>query len=125
RVHRANKLHQAYREQGKELLVWELHNNAGKGTGYEIFTTTKSNFSDKMAECWIQASKEITAKERNRGHKEKDFYILKNLKCYGVLIEFFFFDNREDVDRETTEKGVYDNAMTVIEAMYKVQEISQ
>lgn len=88
-----------------ETLFVSIHCNAGKGSGFEIFTTKGTTNSDKLAEC-IADEIEILYKELNLKlrydfsdgdkDKEENFFVLRNTYCPAVLIECLFFDNYED-----------------------------
>jgi N-acetylmuramoyl-L-alanine amidase len=131
RVNRINQKYDMWLERGYKLLVWELHNNAfnGKVYGSEIYTTRKDNFSDVMAETWV-AQKGLLVpdyklrKDYEDGDyvKEKDFYVIKNSKAYAVLIEFFFFDNPDDIKRFNNTDGYHLWAKTVVESMKEIDE---
>jgi len=64
-------------------LLMSLHSNAGKGTGFEIFTMTGENVSDKYATLFFQRFKarfpKITLRTDyvtdNDPDKEAEFYI--------------------------------------------------
>lgn len=117
--------------QNEKCIYWEIHNNAsatttsgagGKGTGFESFTTTNKNTSDFVCKIFREEAEKIRPNCRNRGGKERDFRIIRNLDnllpC--VLLEFFFFDNVNDVKVNITDKGVENNALILFNAMRRV-----
>lgn len=133
RVRRINEdLRPKYKAEGKELIIWELHLNAFKpnqASGREIYTTRGDNFSDKMATVWWEFAELLAPEQRTRPDfddgdpdKEANFYVIKNSNSYGCLIEFFFFDNRKEVEKYCNQQGYAMWALTVINAARKVQE---
>ena len=91
---RANRVNN-FCKQGDCILV-SIHCNAGKGTGWECWTTTKKNNSDKLANIFVETFKELFPDKKCRGHKEKDFTILYKSNCPCVLTENFFMDTESD-----------------------------
>ena len=84
-------------------LLISLHMNAGKGTGFEIWTSPGATKSDKyatlFAEYYMDAfPDEHIRKDESDGDidKESAFYILVNSKCPAILPEWLFFDNPKD-----------------------------
>ena len=84
-------------------LVISLHMNAGKGTGFEIWTSPGATKSDKyasiFAEFYMDAfPDEHIRKDESDGDidKESAFYILVNSKCPAILPEWLFYDNPKD-----------------------------
>lgn len=92
-----------YYRQYPNAVGISLHSNAGKGTGFEVYTSVGETMSDKYAqilcENLISYFPEIEfRKDTVDGDfdKEAHFYILKNTKCPWILPECLFFDNYED-----------------------------
>lgn len=90
-----------------ETIFVSVHNNAGGGTGWEIFTSPGETKSDKLAEYITNAVEHIYKREglglrydMSDGDKDKEanFYVLRKTKCPAVLLECGFFDNRKDFD---------------------------
>jgi N-acetylmuramoyl-L-alanine amidase len=85
-------------------LLISLHSNAGKGTGFEIFTTKGETLSDKYATLFFQRFKEkfpLVALRTdyvsdNDPDKEAEFYIQRKTICPSILLEWLFFDNWND-----------------------------
>jgi N-acetylmuramoyl-L-alanine amidase len=98
-------------------LLMSLHSNAGKGTGFEIFTMTGENVSDKYATLFFQRFKarfpKITLRTDyvtdNDPDKEAEFYIQRKTICPSILLEWLFFDNWQDyqIIRSETEQMKY------------------
>jgi N-acetylmuramoyl-L-alanine amidase len=91
---RANRVNR-FCEQGDCILI-SIHCNAGNGTGWECWTTTKKNNSDKLANIFVETFKDLFPDKKCRGHKEKDFTILYKSNCPCVLTENFFMDTESD-----------------------------
>lgn len=100
--------------QGRRKLLLSLHNNAagnnGKwmnATGVEVFTTPGVTKSDICADFIIKAFKRdfpnfkmrLNADEYLKRDKEAEFTVLMGAGYMGVLIEWLFQDNMEDVKR--------------------------
>jgi len=84
-------------------LLISLHGNAGKGTGFEIWTSPGQTKSDEYATQFFNKFKEHfpdvkLRKDISDGDPDKEsaFYILKNTNCPAILPEFLFFDNWQD-----------------------------
>lgn len=92
----------------KETIFISIHNNAGGGEGFELYTTKGVTKSDDLAES-LANNIEHTFKlydmklrydfsDRDKD-KEVDFYVLRKTKCPAVLLECGFFDSRSDFDK--------------------------
>lgn len=98
RVKRVNKL---YNERD-DLIVIEIHSNAGGGTGFEVFTTVGNTKSDMVAEIMIPEYQRMMPELRLRADKsdgdldkEANFYTIRKTKAPHILFELAFFDNWE------------------------------
>lgn len=91
---RANRVNKFCEKE--DCFLVSIHCNAGKGTGWECWTTTKKNNSDKLANVFVETFKELFPDKKCRGHKEKDFTILYKSNCPCVLTENFFMDTESD-----------------------------
>lgn len=93
--------------KGPKILI-SVHGNAssnGKARGWEVFTTTADNKSDKLAQCFKDNFNYCFAGLKNRGDKEKDFTLLYKADCPCILTENFFYDNEEDCKFMLSDKG--------------------
>lgn len=100
RVKRINEICKKQR-----CILVSVHLNAGGGTGWEVWTTTSKNNSDKLAtEFSIQFDRLFKGK-KNRGAKEKNFTILYGSNCPAVLTENFFMDTKADYDYLQSDEG--------------------
>lgn len=108
RVMRVNKV--CDREGAGNVLLLSIHANAaGSGrewmnaTGWECYTTPGKTGSDALAECMYTAFAMMFPSKRMRrdltdgdSDKESSLNILSKTKCPAVLLENFFYDNRDE-----------------------------
>jgi N-acetylmuramoyl-L-alanine amidase len=108
RVRRINEvcsLHGA----GNVLLISIHANAAGDGTkwmtaqGWSCYTTKGVTESDKVADALYKAfESEFSDRKIRRDFSDKDadweedFYLIKKASCPAVLLENFFYDNKEE-----------------------------
>lgn len=110
RVRRVNEvcsLHGAH-----NVLLLSIHANAaGDGSqwmsakGWSAYTCKGSTRSDVAAKCMYDAfEEEFTDRKIRKDFSdgdpdwEEDFYILKKTSCPAVLLENFFYDNKEECE---------------------------
>lgn len=98
------------KEGVKNVILLSIHSNAaGNGTawmnakGWSCYTTPGQTRSDEIAECLYDAfSKAFPDRKMRKDLSDKDsdieenFYLLRKTKCPAVLLENFFYDNREE-----------------------------
>jgi N-acetylmuramoyl-L-alanine amidase len=121
RVRRVNEvcsLHGAH-----NVLLLSIHSNAcGNGEnwmnaqGWSAYTTKGSTRSDVAAKCLYDAFEEEFKDRKIRRDLsdgdpdwEEDFYIIKKTSCPAVLLENFFYDNRDEchfLQMEQTKRRV-------------------
>lgn len=108
RVNRVNTI--CNRLGASNVLLVSIHANAaGNGSawmnarGWSCYTSKGKTKSDQVAECLYDAfEKEFQdrkiRKDMSDGDRdwEENFYVLKKSKCPAVLLENFFYDNREE-----------------------------
>lgn len=108
RVRRVNEVCKAVGSQN--VLLLSIHGNAaGMGKewmnakGWSCWTTKGTTKSDKVATCLYKAFEEDFKDRKMRYDRsdgdpdwEKEFYILLHTSCPAVLIENFFYDNKEE-----------------------------
>ena len=108
---RVNRVNAVCNEIGTEnVILISIHSNAaGNGmnwmnaTGWSCYTTKDETKSDRLAECLYDSfvrsfpDKKIR-KDMQDGDRdwEENFYIIQKSKCPAVLIENFFYDNKEE-----------------------------
>lgn len=91
----------------QDCILVSVHLNAFDGTahGWEVWTTTKKNNSDKLAQCFINKFPIYFPNKKLRGAKEKNFTLLYKANCPCVLTENFFMDNYEECKMLMSEDG--------------------
>ena len=115
RVRRANELHMI--PGGKKVIYISIHANAGKGRGYEIYTSPGQTQSDKVADYLFKGYEEMFPGKVQRvdtrdGDKDKEanFTVLTDTKCPAVLTESGFMDVKEEAAWMLSDEGIYDIA---------------
>ena len=92
------------------VLLLSIHSNAaGIGEnwmnvqGWSAYTTKGETKSDRLADCLYDAFEKAFPNKKMRkdmqdGDRdwEENFYIIQKSKCPAVLIENFFYDNKEE-----------------------------
>ena len=108
RAMRANRV--CDRMGASNVLLVSIHANAaGNGkswmnaTGWECHTSPGKTKSDALAECFYKSFSAAFPEKRMRrdlsdgdSDKESNFYILNKTRCPAVLLENFFYDNRDE-----------------------------
>ena len=108
RVNRVNII--CNRVGASNVLLVSIHANAaGNGSawmnarGWSCYTSKGKTKSDQVAECLYDAFEEEfqdrkIRKDMSDGDRdwEENFYVLQKSKCPAVLLENFFYDNREE-----------------------------
>ena len=123
RARRVNKVCDRY-GAGNVILLSIHANAAGLGddwmtaSGWEVYTTKGETRADLLAECLHIAFTKAFPEKKMRGDwsdgdadKERDFYIIKKTRCPAVLLENFFYDNREECAwllKEETRRRIAD-----------------
>ena len=108
RVNRVNTI--CNRLGASNVLLVSIHANAaGNGSawmnakGWSCYTSKGKTKSDQVAECLYDAfeaefPERKIRKDMSDGDRdwEENFYVLEKSKCPAVLLENFFYDNREE-----------------------------
>ena len=108
RVNRVNTI--CNRLGASNVLLVSIHANAaGNGSawmnakGWSCYTSKGKTRSDQVAECLYDAFEaefqdRKIRKDMSDGDRdwEENFYVLAKSKCPAVLLENFFYDNREE-----------------------------
>ena len=108
RVQRVNRL--CSKVGVSNVILLSIHSNAaGDGSkwmsaqGWSCYTSKGETKSDLIAECLYDAFETEFAEKKIRkdmsdGDRdwEENFYILQKSKCPAVLLENFFYDNRDE-----------------------------
>lgn len=108
----------------RNVILVSIHSNAaGNGQwmnakGWSCYTSPGQTGSDALAESLYTAfEREFPDRKMRRdlsdgdSDQESNFYILTKTKCKAVLLENFFFDNREECAwllQETTKERIAD-----------------
>jgi N-acetylmuramoyl-L-alanine amidase len=125
RVRRVNAYHDFCAAKGQTLILFEVHCNASvshQAQGYECYTSTGSTFSDTVANVWIQEMQQVLPRARNRGEKDKNYFVIYRTKCPAVLTEHFFFDNPEEVAEHYTPEGIKNHALAFVRTMHRIKK---
>ena len=121
RVNRVNTI--CNRLGASNVLLVSIHANAaGNGSawmnakGWSCYTSRGKTKSDQVAECLYDAFEaefqdRKIRKDMSDGDRdwEENFYVLQKSKCAAVLLENFFYDNREECAwmlQEETKKRI-------------------
>ena len=108
RVNRVNTI--CNRVGASNVLLVSVHANAAgdgktwmKAEGWSCYTSKGKTKSDQVAECLYDAFEaefqdRKIRKDMSDGDRdwEENFYVLQKSKCPAVLLENFFYDNREE-----------------------------
>lgn len=108
RVQRVNKM--CSKVGASNVILLSIHSNAaGDGSkwrsaqGWSCYTSKGETKSDVIAECLYDAFETEFAEKKIRkdmsdGDRdlEENFYVLHKSKCPAVLLENFFYDNRDE-----------------------------
>ena len=108
RVQRVNRL--CSKVGASNVILLSIHSNAaGNGSkwmsaqGWSCYTSKGETKSDVIAECLYDAFETEFAdrkirKDMSDGDRdwEENFYVLQKSKCPAVLLENFFYDNRDE-----------------------------
>ena len=108
RVQRVNKV--CSKVGASNVILLSIHSNAaGDGSkwmsaqGWSCYTSKGETKSDVIAECLYDAFEAEFAEKKIRkdmsdGDRdwEENFYVLAKSKCPAVLLENFFYDNRDE-----------------------------
>ena len=108
RVRRVNEICNVHGSHN--VLLLSIHSNAAgmestwmNAKGWSAYTTEGSTESDRVASCLYDAFEEefkdrTIRRDLSDGDPdwEEDFYIIKKTSCPAVLLENFFYDNKEE-----------------------------
>ena len=117
RAMRANKYH----SQSPCIMI-SVHANAGGGHGWEVWTTTRKNKSDELAQCFLDVFPKIFPDKKLRGAKEKNFTVIDKTNCPCCLTENFFMDSEDECHWMMTDDAINRVAELHVEAIKKYLE---
>ena len=126
RVNRVNTI--CNRLGASNVLLVSIHANAARNgsawmnaKGWSCYTSKGKTKSDQVAECLYDAFEaefqdRKIRKDMSDGDRdwEENFYVLQKSKCPAVLLENFFYDNREECAwmlQEETKRRIADAAV--------------
>lgn len=131
---RVNRVNTVCNKEGvSNVILVSIHSNAaGNGSawmnakGWSCYTTKGKTKSDLVAECLYDAFEQEfkdrkIRKDMSDGDRdwEENFYIIQKSRCPAVLIENFFYDNKEEcawlLQQETKERI----ALTIVRGIKK------
>ena len=108
---RAQRVNKVCDQEGVgNVLLLSIHSNAFRCNeqwqsckGWSCYTSPGQTSSDELAECLYMAFEEafqdrkiIRDKKDGDSDLEENFYILTKTRCKAVLLENFFYDNKEE-----------------------------
>ena len=127
RVKRANDI---YKKHRNKCFLVSVHVNAGKGTGWEVWTSVGTTKSDNIATIfWNEMKVEFPNKKMRLDtsdgdvDKETNYTILYATNCPAILTENFFMDTENDCRLIMSEDGRKKIADAHVRAIQKVIEI--
>lgn len=115
---------------GNVLLI-SLHSNAMRqdgtwscASGYEIYTTKGQTQSDKYARVFEEEAKKVCAKygRKYRGLREENFTVIYMTICPSLLLEQFFYDNKEELKFLQSEEGKNACVEVIINAIQRIEK---
>lgn len=111
----------------EKCLLISVHANAGKGTGWECWTSKGCTKSDLYADIFYDSAERYLKGWRLRKDTsdgdcdwENDFYILSNSKCPAILTENLFMDNEKDCKFLLSESGRESIANLHVDAILRI-----
>lgn len=126
RANRANKIN---KEHKNKCFLVSVHANAGKGTGWEVWTSVGTTKSDSIATVfWNEMKVEFPQQKMrldtsdNDVDKEKNFAILYKTNCPAILTENFFMDTEKDCRLIMSNEGREKIADAHVKAIQRVIE---
>jgi len=116
--------------RNEEAILISIHANAGRGTGYECYTSIGQTKADAYATILCQQMQADFPDWKMRfdysdgdPDKEDHFYILKNTVCPAMLSENFFMDTEKDCQFILSDNGRRQIARSHISAIKKMLEL--
>lgn len=133
---RARRVNELCARYGKEnCLLLSVHSNASvkhDARGISLWTSRGTTKSDEYAEVFWHCAKQRFANARlladmsDGDHDyEAGFYMVTKTICPAVLVEAFFYDNREDFDYLLSEEGRETIAEWYVESIKKCIELHE
>lgn len=120
-----NNIYSREKKLGHIAVMISVHGNASgcgewrSANGWEVFTTTGTTNSDRLAKCFCSVFPKYFPDRKLRGHKEKNFTLIYKANCPCVLTENFFYDNLDDCELMMSEQGIENIAQLHVAAIKK------
>lgn len=135
---RANVANKVAKEKGAgNVLLISIHSNAAgngkewkKASGWECYTTKGKTSSDKYAEIFYEEAEKICAKigrkvrkDMSDGDKDKEenYTVIFKTICPSILIEEFFYDNKEEMEWLLSEEGKTVCTEIIVNAIRRIE----
>lgn len=142
RSKRAEAANKVARQLGaKNVLLISIHSNAAgnegkwmKARGWSVYTTVGKTKSDEYAEVFYEEAVRIcepkglsVRKDTSDGDHdwEADFTVIKKTICPSILIEEFFYDNREEMEWLLSDDGKRTCTDIIVSAIKRIEGIKQ
>lgn len=108
-------------------LMLSLHCNTIKNTsihGLEAFYTNQNeNEKASLGYGWLLLNQQMESKIVDKGEmKTANFYMLKHIKCPGVLMELGFLSNEKDNQRLNNSKHQKDIAQALYKGLLEIRD---
>lgn len=124
RTMRANKIY----ARDKRAVLVSIHSNAGGGQGNEVFVHPAAGKRTKaIAQVFCDRYMADFPMWRFRRHskdqdyKTANFHMLRETQCPAILLESFFFDEREQAEYLASECGQQDIADCIVRAIMEIE----
>lgn len=103
RVARANHI---YKRERKRAFLIEIHSNAGKGIGSEVFISRGASENSRALANWTKTRyKRHFSESVFRGIKRKNWDVVALTYCPAILLEMFFMDNEQECKKYLLTNG--------------------
>lgn len=128
---RCRRVNSLVEKAGKHVVFISIHSNAGKGKGFEVFTSIGEDASDICASVFCDEiatdfpDKPLRADKVDGDlDKEANFFVLStkyNKAVARVLLENLFFDTREEAEFLLSESGQEKIANYISRAIVRIE----
>lgn len=92
--------------KNEKCIFISIHCNAAGGHGWEVWTTTRKNNSDKLAKCFLDVFPKVFPDKELRGAKERNYTVIDGTNCPSVLTENFFMDTEDECHWLMTDDAI-------------------
>lgn len=121
----------------KNCLLISIHSNAAgngsswsKATGWECYTTKGNTNSDKYATIFYEEAEKVCSKYGKKvrkdmsdgdSDKEENFTVIYKTICPSILIEEFFYDNKEEMEWMMSENGMSACVEIIVNSIKRIE----